>query len=55
VTGGGGAGYRFNAGRDGQLWYLRALTDAFAEASDSPMVADLEAAVAELEERVAAR
>lgn len=40
---------RFKMGRDGQLWYLRALTDAFASASDSPMVADLQMTVAELE------
>lgn len=45
---------RFNAGGEAQRWYLRALADAFARASDSPMVADLEAAVAELEERVSA-
>lgn len=30
---------RFNAGRADQLWYLRALTGAFAPSSASPMVA----------------
>lgn len=40
---------RFNTDGQGQRWYLRALTDAFAKASDSPMVADLELTVAELE------
>jgi (p)ppGpp synthase/HD superfamily hydrolase len=42
---------RFNAGRAAQLWYYRALADAFATWSTSPSVADLEAAVAELEAR----
>jgi hypothetical protein len=41
---------RFN-GRAGQLCYLRALTDAFDACSSSPMVADLQAAVTELEQR----
>lgn len=46
---------RFNAGGEAQRWYLRALADGFAGVSDSPMVDDLQAAVGELEARVAAR
>jgi (p)ppGpp synthase/HD superfamily hydrolase len=40
---------RFNAGRDAQLWYYRALADAFAAVSDSPSVVDLQMTVAALE------
>lgn len=32
---------RFNAGRTEVLWYYTALAEAFAELSDSPMVAEL--------------
>lgn len=39
---------RFSTDGAGQRWYLRALTDGFA-GSDSPMAADLEMTVAELE------
>lgn len=39
---------RFNAGGDNQRWYLNALSTAFAEASDSPMVTELQSAVADL-------
>jgi (p)ppGpp synthase/HD superfamily hydrolase len=42
---------RFNAGRAEQLWYHRALADAYAEVSDSPLVDDLLAVVEELEAR----
>ncbi|MGI8874333.1 MAG: HD domain-containing protein [Egibacteraceae bacterium] len=41
---------RFNSDGADQRWYLGALTEAFAEASDSPMVDDLRLTVAELEQ-----
>jgi (p)ppGpp synthase/HD superfamily hydrolase len=40
---------RFNAGRDDVLWYYRSLLDVFRRRLQSPMVAELEAALAELE------
>jgi (p)ppGpp synthase/HD superfamily hydrolase len=40
---------RFNAGRDGTLWYLGALVEAFREAGTMPIVEELARAVAELE------
>jgi len=40
---------RFSAGRDEQLWYLRALADAFAKVSTSPMARELDAIVGQLE------
>jgi len=39
---------RFSAGRDEQRWYYDALAKAFAEVTDSPMVAELRRVVDEL-------
>lgn len=41
---------RFNGGRDGTLWYYRALANAFAAHGPSRLVAELERVVAELED-----
>ena len=40
---------RFTGGRDGTLWYYRALADVYREAGACPMVDELERVVAELE------
>jgi GTP pyrophosphokinase len=40
---------RFTAGRDGTLWYYRALVEAFGQSDNTPLVAELARAVAELE------
>ncbi len=40
---------RFRAGRDGTLWYYRALADAFTRRMPGPLSRDLDAAVAEME------
>jgi GTP pyrophosphokinase len=40
---------RFTAGRDGVLWYYRALVDALRPAGPSALVEDLDRVVAELE------
>jgi (p)ppGpp synthase/HD superfamily hydrolase len=45
---------RFNGGRDGTLWYYRALVTAFRSAGGTPFLADLERTVAELESLAAA-
>ena len=42
--------YRFGGGRDGTLWYYRAMADAIASAGGSPLLAALERTVLELEE-----
>jgi len=39
-----------SSGRDGTLWYYRALVDAFAAHGRSPLVDELERVVRELEE-----
>jgi (p)ppGpp synthase/HD superfamily hydrolase len=41
---------RFNGGRDGTLWYYRALLDTYSELSSSPMVGELGRVLAELEQ-----
>jgi hypothetical protein len=47
---------RFKAGRDGQLWYYRQLVPIYRAAGlRTPLVAELERTVAELEQLVAAR
>lgn len=45
---------RFNGGRDGTLWYYRALADIFQEAESTPLTEELKRTVDELE-RVTAR
>ena len=40
---------RFRGGRDGTLWYYRALVDAFRAAGPTPLVEELERTVGELE------
>jgi GTP pyrophosphokinase len=45
---------RFNGGRDGTLWYYRALADIFQEVESTPLTEELKRTVAELE-RVTAR
>src|SRR5206468_2354679 len=39
----------FGAGREGQLWYYRALADVFLERDAGPMAAELDRVVRELE------
>jgi GTP pyrophosphokinase len=46
---------RFGGGREGTLWYYRALIDAFRAAGASPLVDELDRAVTELERAIAAR
>lgn len=46
---------RFQGGRDGTLWYLRAVTTALQQAGPSALVSDLDLAVTELELLVGAR
>ena len=41
---------RFNGGRDGTLWYYRALVDAFREAGGTPVLEELERVVHEMEQ-----
>ena len=45
---------RFNGGRDGTLWYYRALVEAFRAAGPTPMLEELDRVVSEIE-RLAAR
>ena len=40
---------RFTGGKEGTLWYYRALVDAFRAVDSSPLVEELERTVAELE------
>ena len=42
--------YRFGGGRDGTLWYYRAMADAIAHAGGSPLLDALKRTVAELEQ-----
>src|SRR5262249_33936599 len=43
---------RFNGGRDGTLWYYRALVDTFRQFGITPLVAELSRVVAEIEQLV---
>jgi len=45
---------RFNAGKQGQLWYYRSLVTAFRKRGSTPLVAELDRVVTELE-RIARR
>ena len=40
---------RFNGGRQGTLWYYRALVDAFRQAGNHPLVDELDRVVGEME------
>jgi GTP pyrophosphokinase len=40
---------RFSGGKDGSLWYYRALVDAYREAGGSPLVDELDRVVREIE------
>jgi hypothetical protein len=40
---------RFTGGREGTLWYYRAVVDALAAKHDEPLVAELDRVVCELE------
>jgi (p)ppGpp synthase/HD superfamily hydrolase len=40
---------RFKGGRDGSLWYYRALVEAYRKATDHPLLDELDRAVSELE------
>jgi (p)ppGpp synthase/HD superfamily hydrolase len=40
---------RFNGGKDGTLWYYRALVDAFKSAGPNPVVEELDRVVGEME------
>ncbi len=46
---------RFNAGRDGQLWYYRRLADTFAARAPGPLADELGRVVDDLERLVAER
>lgn len=43
---------RFNGGREGTLWYYRALLDAYKRAGDTPLVEEIERLVNELDGEV---
>ena len=45
---------RFRGGRDGTLWYYRALVDAFRAVESTPLIEELERTVRELERLAAA-
>ena len=47
-THGAGMFARFNAGRDGTLWYYAALAEVFAEMTPGPLSRDLSLAVSEM-------
>jgi (p)ppGpp synthase/HD superfamily hydrolase len=40
---------RFAGGKEGSLWYYRAIADAFRQASDHPLIDELDRAIGELE------
>jgi GTP pyrophosphokinase len=40
---------RFSGGKDGTLWYYRALVQVFGEAGTSPLVEELDCVVSEIE------
>jgi hypothetical protein len=42
---------RFNGGREGTLWYYRALVQEFLRSKPSRLIRELELAVRELEDR----
>ena len=52
---GDGLWERFNGGREGTLWYYRALADAFRGVDSTPLIEELERTVRELERLAAAK
>jgi GTP pyrophosphokinase len=40
---------RFNGGKDGTLWYYRAVTDALRSTGTTPLIEELERVVSEIE------
>jgi GTP pyrophosphokinase len=46
---------RFRGGRDGTLWYYRALVEAFRNVKATPLIEELDRAVTELERLAAER
>jgi (p)ppGpp synthase/HD superfamily hydrolase len=46
---------RFNGGKEGTLWYYRALVQAFREAGTSPLIEELDRVVSEIERLASAR
>lgn len=52
---GHGLWHRFRGGRDGTLWYYRALVEAYRKAGTTPLVEELDRVVTELEGLVAGR
>jgi (p)ppGpp synthase/HD superfamily hydrolase len=46
---------RFSGGKDGTLWYYRALVEVFREAGTSPLVEELDRVVSEIERLASAR
>jgi (p)ppGpp synthase/HD superfamily hydrolase len=46
---------RFTGGKDGTLWYYRALVQAFREAGTSPLIEELDRVVSEIERLASAR
>lgn len=43
---------RFNGGKEGSLWYYRAIVDAFRKTGSTPLIEELERVVIELEQLV---
>lgn len=43
---------RFKGGKEGSLWYYRAVVDAFCKTGSTPLIAELERVVSELEKLV---
>ncbi|MBI4543684.1 MAG: HD domain-containing protein [Gemmatimonadetes bacterium] len=52
---GHGLWHRFRGGRDGTLWYYRALVEAYRKAGTTPLVEELDRVVTELEGLAAGR
>ena len=46
---------RFSGGKEGTLWYYRALVQAFREAGTSPLIEELDRVVSEIERLASAR
>jgi GTP pyrophosphokinase len=46
---------RFSGGKDGTLWYYRALIQAFREAGTNPLIEELDRVVTEIERLASAQ